>query len=191
MTEIPEEARPLVEHLVAARLLATDVAENGAVTIEPAHEALLRQWGLLQGWLEQDFGLLATLEGVRRAARDWAANNKDAAWLNHAGSRLEEAERLKARADLAPLIATPEREYLAACRNKEAATRGRMRRVQALIYMLLVGIITGLVGWINQAAIMEQVNWFMTMRPYMLADVRPYVLTAAGRAGAEAGGELP
>ena len=178
MAEIPEEARPLVEHLVAARLLATDVAEDGAVTIEPAHEALLRQWGLLQGWLEQDFGLLAALEGVRRAARDWAANDKDAAWLNHAGSRLEEAERLKARADLAPLIGAPEREYLAACRNKEAAARRRMRRVQALIYALLVGVIAGLVGWINQAAIWEQVNWYVTMRPYMLADVRPYVLTA-------------
>ena len=77
MAEIPEEARPLVEHLVAARLLATDVGENGEATIEPAHEALLRQWGLLQGWLEQDFGLLAALEGLRRAARDWAANAKD------------------------------------------------------------------------------------------------------------------
>ncbi|HYA74780.1 MAG TPA: SUMF1/EgtB/PvdO family nonheme iron enzyme [Roseiarcus sp.] len=178
MAEIPEEAHPLVEHLVAARLLATDVAENGAVTIEPAHEALLRQWGLLQGWLEQDFGLLAALEGVRRAARDWAANDKDVGWLNHAGSRLEEAERLKARADLAPLIGAPEREYLAACRNKEAAARSRMRRVQALIYALLVGVIAGLVGWINQAAIKEQANWYLTMRPYMYADVRPYVLSA-------------
>ena len=31
----------------------------------------------------------------------------------------------------------------------------------------------------------------MTMRPYMLANVRPYVLTAGGRACAEAVGELP
>ena len=86
MSEIPAEARPLIDLLVAQHLLATDVAEDtGEVTIEPAHEALLRQWGLLQGWLDEDFGALTTLAGVQRAARDWAANNKDAAWLTHAG----------------------------------------------------------------------------------------------------------
>ena len=173
--EIPEEARPLVEHLVAARLLATDVAEDGAVTIEPAHEALLRQWGLLQGWLEQDFGLLAALEGVRRAARDWAANGKDEAWLNHSGGRLEDVGRLETRADLAPLLGAPERHYLSACRARETAAKRRARRVQAIIYALLVGVIAGLVGWINQAFIKEQVNWWVVMRPYMLSQVRPYV----------------
>jgi len=178
MAEIPEEARPLVEHLVAARLLATDVDENGAATIEPAHEALLRQWGLLQGWLEQDFGLLATLEGLKRATRDWGANDKDAGWLNHSGGRLEDAERLEARADLAPLIGASERDYLAACRAKETAARRKARRVQAVIYALLLGVIAGLVGWINQAFIWQQVNWWAIMRPYMLSQVRPYALSA-------------
>jgi formylglycine-generating enzyme required for sulfatase activity len=182
MAEIPEEARPLVEHLVAVRLLATDVAEDGSTTVEPAHEALLRQWGLLQGWLEQDFGLLTALEGVKRATRDWAANAKSAAWLNHGGGRLEDAERLKARADLAPLIGAVEREYLAACRAKEQAARKRARRVQAVIYALLIGVIAGLLGWINQEAIKEQVNWWATMRPYMLSQVRPYALSPAAAA---------
>ena len=94
-SEIPEEARPLIKHLIDQRLLATDVAkETGEQTIEPVHEALLRQWGLLQGWLAEDAGLLGVLEGVKRASRDWAANNKDAAWLTHATNRLDAAERL-------------------------------------------------------------------------------------------------
>jgi formylglycine-generating enzyme required for sulfatase activity len=49
--------------------------------------------------------------------------------------------------------------------------------VQTLIYGLLVGIFAGLIGWINQSYIKDQLNWFMTMRPYMLANVRPFVLT--------------
>ena len=54
LSEIPEEARPLIDQLVEQRLLSTDVAKHtGERTIEPAHEALLRQWGLLQGWLEK------------------------------------------------------------------------------------------------------------------------------------------
>ena len=76
-SEIPEEARPLVDLLVEQRLLSTDVAQDsGEVTIEPAHEALLRQWGLLQGWLKEDFTALSTLESVKRATRDWDANAK-------------------------------------------------------------------------------------------------------------------
>ena len=68
LSEIPSEARPLIQHLVEQRLLATDVTKDtGEATIEPAHEALLRQWGLLEGWLSEDAGLLAVLEGVERA----------------------------------------------------------------------------------------------------------------------------
>jgi WD40 repeat protein len=128
MSEIPSEARPLIDQLVAQHLLATDVArDSGEVTIEPAHEALLRQWGLLQGWLEEDFGALTTLTGVQRAARDWAANNKDGGWLTHAAGRLEEAERSKSRDDLARLITPTERDYLARCRQKEDAERSAER----------------------------------------------------------------
>ncbi|MGD0184057.1 MAG: SUMF1/EgtB/PvdO family nonheme iron enzyme [Roseiarcus sp.] len=184
--DIPEEAAPLIDLLVEERLLATDTAatkdaagaETRIVTIEPAHEALLRQWGLLQGWLEEDFGLLATLEGVKRAARDWEANAKAEGWLAHQGQRLAEALALDARPDLAANLEPTDREYLAACRNKEATAKIWARRVQALIYTLFVGIIVGLVGWINQSYVKEQMNWFMTMRPYMLANIRPYVLTA-------------
>jgi formylglycine-generating enzyme required for sulfatase activity len=71
----------------------------------------------------------------------------------------------------------PDDVYRRAERERRSQRR-RARRVQALIYVLLVGVIGGLVGWINQSYIKERINWFMTMRPYMLANVRPYVLTA-------------
>jgi formylglycine-generating enzyme required for sulfatase activity len=176
-SEIPQEARPLIDYLVAQRLLATDISkETGEQTIEPVHEALLRQWGLLQGWLAEDAGLLSVMEGVKRASRDWAANGKNSTWLVHSTGRLEAAERLRERADLAANLEPTDREYLAACRKAEAAARGRTRRVQALIYVLLVGIIAGLIGWINQAYVKEQMNWHITMRPYKVANVDPYVL---------------
>jgi formylglycine-generating enzyme required for sulfatase activity len=177
LSEMPAEARPLIQHLVEQRLLATDVAkETGEPTIEPAHEALLRQWGLLQGWLTEDAGLLAVLEGVKRASRDWAANNRDVAWLTHATDRLAAAERLTARPDLAANLEPTDREYISTCRKAEATARGRRRRVQALVYVLLVGIIAGLVGWINQAYVKEEWNWLFTIRPYRVANFDPYVL---------------
>ena len=124
LAEIPAEARPLIDLLVQQRLLATDRApDTGEVTIEPAHEALLRQWGSLRDWLDEDFGALATLENVERAARDWAANGRDPAWLAHMAGRLEEAERLNLRPDLAAKLTPTERDYLAACRARAEAER--------------------------------------------------------------------
>ena len=56
--------------------------------------------------------------------------------------------------------------------SRKAAQRRKLR-VQALIYLLFVGIIAGLIGWINQSYLKEQMNWFMTMRPYMVANFDP------------------
>ena len=98
---IPDEARPLIMHLVEQRLLATDVEEEtGAQVIEPAHEALLRQWGLLDDWLGGDAEALTVLAGVKRAARDWNANARSPAWLDHTEGRLTAVENITARKDL-------------------------------------------------------------------------------------------
>jgi formylglycine-generating enzyme required for sulfatase activity len=180
LSEIPAEARPLIDQLKEQRLLATDVAQDsGEVTIEPAHEALLRQWGLLQGWLAEDSALLAVLEGVKHASRDWSVNNQEAAWLTHATDRLAAAERLTARPDLAANLEPTDRNYLAACRTAEAYAKRGKRLVQAVIYVLLIGIIVGLVGWINQSTIKAQWRWYTITRRFMVANVQPYVLSGA------------
>jgi len=132
VAQIPKEARPLIDLLVEQRLLTRDSSpETGEATIEPAHEALLRQWGGLKGWLEEDFGRLATLEGVKRASRDWDANARDGPWEAHTGARLEEADRLDSRPDLAAMLDATDREYLAACRAKEQAGREKERAFAA------------------------------------------------------------
>ena len=136
-SEIPPESAPLIDLLVQQRLLATDVAKDtDEVTIEPVHEALLRQWGLLQGWLAEDAGLLGVLEGVKRASRDWVANDKGAAWLTHAGERLKTAEQLAERPDLAANLEPTDRGYLAACRDGEQAAATRKRHAQALLMQI-------------------------------------------------------
>jgi len=180
LSEIPAEARPLIQHLVEQRLLATDVnKKTGEATIEPAHEALLRQWDLLDRCLKEDAGLLAVLEGVKRASRDWDKNNRDRAWLAHAADRLAAAERLSARPDLAANLEPTDHDYLAACRKAEADARRGKRLLLAGLYVLLVGIIVGLVGWIEQATVADQWRYWTVTWPYERAKVRPYVLSTA------------
>jgi hypothetical protein len=48
---------------------------------------------------------------------------------------------------------------------------------------MLVGIIIGLVAWINQSYIANELRYLTVTWPYERANVRPYVLSAA-RAGA-------
>jgi Sulfatase-modifying factor enzyme 1 len=151
------------------------------VTIEPAHEALLRQWGLLQAWLTEDEGLLAVLDGVRRATKEWTASGRNPAWLAHSAGRLAAAEWLSERSDWAANLEPAEHDYLAACRHAESTNRQRRRYARIGLYAMLVGIIIGLVGWINQDTIRDQVNWWTKMRPYMMANFRPHQLSAAAQ----------
>jgi WD40 repeat protein len=53
MSALPPRALPLIESLARARLL-TVVSEDGETTVEVTHEALLRKWPLLHGWLDEE-----------------------------------------------------------------------------------------------------------------------------------------
>ncbi|MGH3562519.1 MAG: hypothetical protein ACRDTN_12150, partial [Mycobacterium sp.] len=129
VSEIPPECRPLLQNLVEQRLLTTDQdAQTGETTIEPAHEALLRQWSLLEGWLADDSELLAVLEGIKRAARDWMHTDKSTPWLIHSADRLMAAEQLSQRPDLAAKLEPTDHEYLAACRKFEDERRAAEER---------------------------------------------------------------
>lgn len=144
LADIPSECRPLLQLLVEQRLLTTDrvtIRESGVesfdVTIEPAHEALLRQWDTLRAWLEEDRGALVVLDGVKRAARDWVANGRRHDWLSHTGRRLEEAENVARRSDFAGHLPPDVSRYLAACHRLRRAGRLRLAALSVGIIALL------------------------------------------------------
>jgi tetratricopeptide (TPR) repeat protein len=120
----PENARFLIDLLVEQRLVTRSVdAETSETTLELSHEALLRRWGRLRGWLDEEFGRLATLQGVKQAAHEWNANARSKTWALHSGASLQQAERLYTRPDFTALLASTDRAYLAACIQKEKAHR--------------------------------------------------------------------
>jgi formylglycine-generating enzyme required for sulfatase activity len=175
LSEIPGEARPLVSLLVEQRLLSTDVTtDTKERTIEPAHEALLRQWGLLQGWLKEDAPLLAVLDGIKRAARDWETNGMATPYLAHVRERLRAAERLLTRPDFAAALGPMDRAYVADCQRAERALQARARRVPVLA-TFVIGL--GLLGWLTQSFLQRTFNWYWHVLPYMHKEIRPFVLS--------------
>jgi hypothetical protein len=90
--EFAEEEWALVLHLADKRLLVTDHNPAAEETVQVAHEALIREWGRLRGWLATDRPFLIWLERMRDAVSLWKANNRDEGALLR-GSLLDEAER--------------------------------------------------------------------------------------------------
>ena len=69
---LPARARPYLRRLVDdARLLKEDADGPGGVTVEVAHESLLRVWPTLARWIDEDAEKLQQLEAIQRAAQDW------------------------------------------------------------------------------------------------------------------------
>jgi formylglycine-generating enzyme required for sulfatase activity len=169
LCEIPAEARPLIDLLIEQRLLSTDVAtDTKERTIEPAHEALLRKWGLLQGWLKEDAPLLTVLDSMKRGARDWAANGKAVSYLAHAKERLRAAESLLARPDFATDLGPTDKDYVASCRRAEQANEARARRTKAVVGALVALLSLLGVGWWQQDFLREQYQWRVAMGPSVL-----------------------
>jgi formylglycine-generating enzyme required for sulfatase activity len=52
-------------------------------------------------------------------------------------------------------------------------------QIRGVIYALLVGIIFGLVGWMNQSFFEQQWLWYAKDRPFVAANIWPFVLKPA------------
>ena len=103
-------------------------------------------------------------------ARNWALANRPNGLLLRS-PLLEEAERWIAARPEGAMAPTEETQVFIR-HSRRGATR--RRRVRLLVYLLLVGVIAGIVAWVNQS----NLNWFMTVFPYMQLEIWDLVLTA-------------
>lgn len=97
--ELGEAAWPLVQKLASARLLVTAQDTAQQETVEVVHEALIRNWGRLRGWMDNDRAFRTWQERLRAALRQWQASQQDEGALLR-GAPLAEAEGWLAEAVL-------------------------------------------------------------------------------------------
>jgi formylglycine-generating enzyme required for sulfatase activity len=143
---------------------------------EVAHEAIFRRWDKLREWIAAEREFLAWRSGLEAARQAWAAtpdaSKRDALLM---GVALAQAQSWLARR--AEDLPAPEREFIAQSIAREKKAQARARRVRSLVYLLLIGIIAGLVGWINQKYITQQWRWYTFERPFLANNVWPFVLS--------------
>jgi len=127
------QAQAALEALVRGRLvLAREAAgEAGIGTYELAHEALLRGWDTLRGWLASGEELRALRNRLERASGEWRRLGGP---VEHLWTRrqLNEADRLGLDEEA---LSVQEADFLRASRR--AVWRGRLRRGVALLLLPL------------------------------------------------------
>lgn len=119
----------VVDRFGRDRLLTFDIdpTTRGA-TVEVAHEALLREWPTLRGWVEARRESLILQRRFQATVGDWEASDRDTTNLL-SGGKLSQFEEWAAGEDVT--LTTSEREFLNASierRAAEAADHRRRRR---------------------------------------------------------------
>ena len=134
---------PVLERFVDARLLLADDD-----TVQIAHEALLRAWPRLRGWVEEDREGLRVRQQLATSAALWAEHGRDPQLL-HRGALLAAAQEWAAEPDRRGQLAVLEGEFLdtsiaatAAATATERRRSRRLRRLTASLTVLLVATST-------------------------------------------------
>jgi WD40 repeat protein/DNA-binding SARP family transcriptional activator len=130
----PGEMELAITAFGEARLLSFDRdPDTRGPTVEVAHEALLREWDRLRGWIDTAREDLRTERRLIAAAGDWISAGRDASFLV-SGSRLEQLDAWHERSSLA--ITPDERRYLEASLaerdRRRAEEESRQTRERAL-----------------------------------------------------------
>jgi WD40 repeat protein len=70
------ELRDILDAFVQARLLAVGASDDGRIWFELPHEALIRNWQLLRGWIDTQREDLRFTRRLQQAAENWDASRR-------------------------------------------------------------------------------------------------------------------
>ncbi|WP_405361007.1 hypothetical protein OG535_22460 [Kitasatospora sp. NBC_00085] len=123
----------LLDRLAAARLVTV-----GRGSAQLAHEALLRAWPRLKGWIEADRADLVKRQQLASAVDAWDRSGRDPAYL-YVGTRLAAAAEWATDERAARLLRTVDERFLRVSQAAEQAVQAReLRRLRVLRRLLAV-----------------------------------------------------
>ena len=139
-----EATRYVVEYLAANRLLTTDIdPATREPSVEVAHEALIREWERLRGWLEESRGDIRMQRLLNHAATQWERGKRDESYLLR-GSRLTRYAGWAAETDIA--ISDNERAFLDTSAAEAEKRERRLRAIRNAAFAITAVIAVALAG---------------------------------------------
>jgi formylglycine-generating enzyme required for sulfatase activity len=152
-----EQLKPLAASMVNQRLLISSAQDNGkgGLTLEVAHEALLRREPI-NGWVTEQKDALKLRDDVLLEAREWETTGRQGE-TQLRGKRLKSVLKLQADPDYASAL-IPASDYI-------AAGHQRALRIQAAIFTLIASIILALMAFVYQSALNRLIFQQFRARP--------------------------
>jgi formylglycine-generating enzyme required for sulfatase activity/energy-coupling factor transporter ATP-binding protein EcfA2 len=134
-TELGEEAQSLVKTLADERLVVTSrLAGSVEDTVEVSHEALVRHWSHLKGWVDADRQFLVWQQRLNVMRKEWDASQRSADLLLRGLPLREAVERLQNRPES---FSPDEREFVIASQNRQTTARVIAARGAGLVLWLI------------------------------------------------------
>nr|MDJ0517410.1 trypsin-like peptidase domain-containing protein [Trichodesmium sp. MO_231.B1] len=135
----------LVRRLADARLVVTGRNETGEETVEVIHEALIREWGMLRGWMAVSREFRVWQEKLKGRLAEWEDKDKDDGALLR-GLVLAEAE--KWQQERLSELSREERVFIRlSLELRDQERKQRQRRRQLTVLGLMVGLVSGVGIW--------------------------------------------
>ncbi|AFZ15246.1 WD-40 repeat-containing protein [Crinalium epipsammum PCC 9333] len=134
------------------------------VTVEVAHEILIRHWSTLRWWLEENRARLRSQRQIAQAALQWKHSGKQSDFLLQ-GVRLAEAEDIYIK--YTDELSADVQEFIAACleqrQQKQFEQKKRLRQAQKAVVAISVLAIAasgfgGLAYWHSQTAQLREID---------------------------------
>jgi hypothetical protein len=128
--------RELIDAFVNARLMVVDKGPDDMPTVGLAHEALLRAWQPISGWIESNLRLLRQRAAVSVAAARWNRHDEGPDYLIE-GQLLREGRELAARR---PKVLSPYDEKFVVASTRHTRRRRSVFAIQLLLAFAVVGV---------------------------------------------------
>jgi WD40 repeat protein/uncharacterized caspase-like protein/energy-coupling factor transporter ATP-binding protein EcfA2 len=170
----------------------TAISGSDLVTIEVAHEILIRHWSSLRWWLEENRIRLRSQRQIVQAATLWQNHGQQADFLLQ-GVRLAEAEEIYVK--YTDELSSDVQDFIIAClearQQQQLAQKKRLRQAQIAVVVIsglgiIASIFGGLAYWQKQAAQMREIAALnASSQAFLLSHQQLEAVIASIKAGRE------
>ncbi len=173
--EVGTEDRRLAQQLADERLLVTSQrAGGGEQTIEVSHEALIRHWSRLKGWVDADRRFLLWQQRLRIVVEQYEESHKSADLLLRGFPLTEALEWLKNKPDS---FSQRERQFIMASKTQMLRYRWRIVAI-GLLALLVVG---GPLLWVErQGVTLKYASSIVMARLHLVSVAEPEMVVVSG-----------
>ncbi|MEV4379311.1 hypothetical protein [Streptosporangium sp. NPDC049644] len=160
----PQMAAAVLDAFTEARLLT-----RNQDTVEITHEALLRGWPRLRGWIEGDRAGRLTRQELEEAAAAWDREGRDS-YLLYQGGRLETTRAWTRSAPHHELTPTAHAFLAASNRQERLTARARTRRIAVLVVFALAAFVASIFAFFQWYEALEQRDTARSNQIVVVAD---------------------